>query len=135
MTSLPVPPASPTGPGRASVRQRAHLKVTLDEGNDGPDFDPADVTPLVGVAPSRAHRRGDPWRGSLRRRFSGWYIEVPSRKEYDTDAVVRELLDEVEPYAEGLACAREALRLQAGVQVVIEMHHRSTPPGWAVVDA
>jgi translation initiation factor IF-1 len=74
------------------------------------------------VAPTRAHRRGDPWRGSLRRKFSGWYLEVPSRDEYDTDSVVQELLDEVEPYAEALARAREALRLQVGVQVVIEMH-------------
>ncbi len=55
------------------------------------------------------------------RRSSGWYVDVPQRDEYDTELLVRELLDVIEPHAEELAHAKQVLGLRAGINVVIEM--------------
>lgn len=56
------------------------------------------------------------------RRRSGWYVELPAREEYDTEALVRELLCVVEPYAEGIALACRTLKVVPGINVVVEMH-------------
>ncbi|WP_410809091.1 DUF4279 domain-containing protein [Micromonospora sp. 067-2] len=55
-------------------------------------------------------------------RSSGWYVDVPRRDEYDTELLLGELLDLIEPHADGLARAQQVLELRAGINVVIEMH-------------
>jgi hypothetical protein len=54
-------------------------------------------------------------------------VEVPERDEFDTDVVLVELLDIIEPYADGLARARRVLGLDAAVHVVIEMYRVHDP--------
>jgi hypothetical protein len=66
-------------------------------------------------------------------RHGGWYVEVQKRDEYDTEDVLAELLDIIEPHAEGLARARQVLELRAGVNVVIEMHSVRDPGGEILV--
>ncbi|WP_326550122.1 DUF4279 domain-containing protein [Micromonospora sp. NBC_01813] len=110
-----------TGPAVVRCTQRAYLTVAPVEDADGLDFDPAHVTRLVGLEPTRIHRRGEAV-GQRVHRSSGWYVDVPQREEYDTELVLRELLDVLDPHAEGLAYARQVLGLRAGVNVVIEMH-------------
>ncbi|MFF5219394.1 DUF4279 domain-containing protein [Micromonospora sp. NPDC000442] len=109
------------GPAVIRCVQRAYLKVAPAQDADGLDFDPAHVTQLVGLEPTRVHRRGEAM-GQRIHRSSGWYVDVPQRDEYDTELLLTELLDVIEPHAEGLARARQMLALQAGVNVVIEMH-------------
>jgi hypothetical protein len=47
------------------------------------------------------------------------------RPEHDTEVVIRELLDVVEPRAEGLARARQMFGLDAQIVVAVEMHGHS----------
>ncbi|WP_234581006.1 DUF4279 domain-containing protein [Micromonospora sp. MH99] len=109
------------GPVAVTCIQRAYLRVAAAGDSDGGDFDPAHVTRLVGLEPTRVHRRGEAT-GQRVHRLSGWYVDVPRRPEYDTELLLIELLGLIEPHAEGLARARQALGLRAGVNVVIEMH-------------
>jgi hypothetical protein len=110
--------------------QRAYLTVVTPEGGGVRDLDPAEVTRLVGLAPSSQHRKGDRY-GPLQHawRHSGWKVEVPERDEFDTDVVLVELLDIIEPHADGLARARRVLGLEAGINVVIQMHRVQDPDG------
>ncbi|MFF5235365.1 DUF4279 domain-containing protein [Dactylosporangium sp. NPDC000521] len=113
---------------RGRCVQRAHLSVTVAEGSGVRDLDPAEVTRLVGLVPTSQHRKGDPcgpFQGVWR--HSGWEVEVPERDEFDTDVVLVELLDIIEPYADGLARARRVLGLDAAVHVVIEMYRVHDP--------
>ncbi|MFI5493228.1 DUF4279 domain-containing protein [Actinoplanes sp. NPDC051859] len=84
-------------------------------------FDPDSVTALVGITPTEACRRGDPdpRPGRLPRRFSRWSFELPERETFETEDVVMELLDVIEPYASGIARACDELGMRAGVMVVI----------------
>jgi hypothetical protein len=110
-----------TDPVVVRCSQRAYLTVVPIEDDDGLDLDPGQVTRLVGLEPTRIHRRGEAV-GQRVHRSSGWYVDVPQRDECDTELVLRDLLDVIEPHAEGLAHARQVLRLRAGVNVVVEMH-------------
>ncbi|MFI5851796.1 DUF4279 domain-containing protein [Micromonospora chalcea] len=109
-----------TGPAVVGCIQRAYLTVAPAGDADGLDFDPAHVTRLVGLEPTRVHRHGEAL-GPRVRRSSGWYVDVPQRDEYDTELLLSELLDVIEPHAEGLAHAQQVLGLRAGINVVIEM--------------
>ncbi|MEU7876179.1 DUF4279 domain-containing protein [Dactylosporangium sp. NPDC049140] len=115
---------------RGRCVQRAYLTVAFAEDDDARDLDPAEVTRLVGLSPTRQHRTGDRYgtHGHLHRR-GGWYVDVPERDEYDTEIVLVELLDIIEPNADGLARARQVLGLQAGINVVIKMIPVQGPDG------
>jgi hypothetical protein len=114
--------------------QRAYLSLRADVAPGGPPysvdeqkrlaFDPGEVTRLVGLQPTEAARRGDPYtRRPVPPRwpFSTWKYELVKVRTYDTEGVVTQLLDAIEPHATGIAEACTALGLRAGVDVVIEM--------------
>jgi hypothetical protein len=109
--------------GERGVRcvQRAYL--TFAETDEGCDVDPDEITRRAGLEPTRVHRAGEPiGPNGRRRRRNGWYVDVPERDEYDTEVLLCELLDVVEPHAAGIARACRELRLIAGINVVISMH-------------
>ncbi|MBB4767062.1 DUF4279 domain-containing protein [Amorphoplanes digitatis] len=118
----------------AAVRctQRAYLYLERDVATGDPPytadelelmaFEPDEVTRLAGLRPTATWRRGDPHpRFRTPRRFSGWHYELPARETHVTEHVLSDLLDAVEPYAEGLAAARDGLGLRAGIMILIEM--------------
>ncbi|WP_436535988.1 DUF4279 domain-containing protein [Actinoplanes sp. HUAS TT8] len=95
------------------------------------EFDPSDVTRLVGLQPTEAWRRGDlrPGRAG-RQRFSNWEFGLASVRTYLTEDVVTALLDVIEPHRAGIADACGNLGMRAGVMVVIEMSgNRDTADG------
>jgi hypothetical protein len=47
--------------------------------------------------------------GHRTHRFSGWYLDVPQREVYETEILLEELLDMIEPHADGLAQVRRVL--------------------------
>jgi len=115
----------------ATCTQRAYLYLERELDLQGPPyssedldrmaFEPDAVTARTGLVPTVAWRRGDPSprAGRPPRRFSHWAYELPEKSTLDSDEVVTALLDAIEPYAAGIAEARSALGLQAGVMVVI----------------
>ncbi|WP_327011520.1 DUF4279 domain-containing protein [Dactylosporangium sp. NBC_01737] len=108
--------------------------MAFAEDDDVRDLDPAEVTRLVGLPPTSQHRKGDRYGPHQRAwRRSGWKVEVPERDEYDTEVVLVELLDIIESRADGLARACQVLGLQAGINVVIEMHPVQGPDGEELV--
>lgn len=123
-----------TGRVQGRCVQRAYLTVAFADDNAERDLDPTQVTQLVGLRPTRSHRRGDRYGPDQRvHRHAGWYVEVQRRHEYDTEVVLAELLDVIEPHAEGLARARQALGLVAGANVVVEMYTVRDPGGEVLV--
>jgi len=118
----------------ATCTQRAYLYLESDHDVDGPPysdsdldemaFDPDEVTALVGLTPTTAWRRGDPSARAGRppRRLSCWNYELPEVSTFDTEKVLVALLDAIEPYAAGILGACSALRLRAGVTLVIWLH-------------
>jgi hypothetical protein len=98
--------------------QRAYLSL-----HGSTDFDPAEVGTVIGLVPTRSYRAGDPAPLPHRvRRASGWYLDVPRRDTEDTEAVVVELLDVLEPYVDRIAEARRRWDLGATIEVVTEAY-------------
>ncbi len=97
--------------------QSAYLLVAARPDDDlASRFDPAEVTRITGITPSRTQRAGSGV-GSQ----SAWAVDISSRAEFGTDAVLGELLDIIEPYADRLRHACESLGLVAGINVFIEL--------------
>ncbi|MBU2665513.1 DUF4279 domain-containing protein [Actinoplanes bogorensis] len=134
---------SPPAYIEAGCEQRAYLYVQRDYDPAGSPpysaadeeqlaFDPQAVTELVGLTPTHAWRRGDVSHGGKRppKRHSTWSYEPSDYTEtFDTESVVTALLDEIEPYGEGLARARTQLGMRAGIMVVIWMRAGRYPDG------
>jgi len=101
--------------------QSAYLIVVAPPGDDvASRFEPAEVTRIVGITPSRTQRAG--LGGSTgASSHSAWVVDVPSRAQFGSDVVLSELLDTIEPYAGSLRQACESLVLVAGVNVIIEL--------------
>lgn len=109
--------------------QGGHLRLEGEhDGNS--DFDPDDVTRLIGLEPSWKRRRGELLGvdGKPIAAGSSWRIEVPSRDSTHTEAIVRELLDIVEPHADGMASARRAFGLSAGIFVYANIYDQLSMP-------
>lgn len=120
-----------SGDPNPSCVQRAYLYLAKNIETGGPPysvnelqlmaFDPDDVSRLVGLQPTTAWKRGAPHPhrpGS--RRFSTWEYSLAPVRTYLSEEVVVGLLDDVEPYAAGIAEACQSLGMRAGVMVVIE---------------
>ncbi|GAB7043437.1 MULTISPECIES: DUF4279 domain-containing protein [Catenuloplanes] len=110
-------------PDTPTTRQRAYLSF-YEATEAGPGLVPDEITEIVGLQPTEAHRRGDPATGRPwpRHRSSAWRYEQPAAATYDTEDVVRRLLDAIEPHADGIRAACRTLGLGARAEVVIEMH-------------
>jgi hypothetical protein len=125
--------------------QRAYLYLERDHDLVGPpfndddlaqlEFDPDEVTALVGLTPTTTWRRGDPasWRGGRPHRFSGWKYELPEISTFDTEEVVIALLDVIEPHGEKIVSASHTWGMRAGVMVVIWMYGELNTDGEMVV--
>lgn len=109
--------------------QGGHLRLEAEPGGDG-SFDPDEVSRLIGLEPSWMRRSGE-LRGVDNKPLaagSSWRIEVPRRDSTHTEAIVRELLDIVEPHADGMATARRAFGLSAGIYVYVDIYDQLSVP-------
>ncbi|MDG6107204.1 DUF4279 domain-containing protein [Dactylosporangium aurantiacum] len=109
--------------------QGGHLRLEGEhDGNSG--FDPDEVTRLIGLEPSWKRRRGESLGADGRPLAAGssWRIDVAQRDTTHTEALVRELLDIVEPYADGMAQARRALGLSAGIYISVIIYDQLSVP-------
>lgn len=104
--------------------QGAYLLVAARKGDEvASRFDPAEVTRIIGLTPTRTQKAGDSDPADSRVNLaSAWAVDVPQRDEFGTDTVLGELLAIIEPYAAGLRHACQVLRLEAGVNVIIELN-------------
>ncbi|WP_422739700.1 DUF4279 domain-containing protein [Micromonospora sp. WMMD729] len=118
-----------------SCVQRAYLYLARDVETAGPPysvdelqlmaFDPDEVSRIVGLQPTMAWQRGAPHPNRPGpRQFSAWEYSPAPVRTYRSEEVVARLLDDVEPYATGIAEACKSLGMRAGVAVVIEMTAR-----------
>ena len=105
------------------------LRLEAAPGGDD-DFDPAEVTRLIGIEPGWSKRLGDPRRPGTDpvSDVASWRILAPRREELHTEVLVRELLDIVEPHAAGLAEARRRFGLSAGIHIVIDVYQTLASP-------
>lgn len=117
---LAVLPVEPDGHG--VVEQHCHL-IIFPYAEDV-DFEPDEVTALLGVRPTRVRRRGE--QGDDARvqypRSSYWSFDLPRRFEIDSEALVSELLDAIEPAATGLERVRGELPVEAQVSLAQYLH-------------
>lgn len=109
-------------PGRAPAVGGEH------GGNSG--FDPDEVTRLIGLEPTWKRRSGELLGADGRPIAAGssWRIDVAWRDTTHTEALVRELLDIVEPYADGMANARRVLGLSAGIYIFVDIYDQLSVP-------
>ncbi len=100
----------------------------------GQGFSPGDVTAMIQLAPTKTWRAGDSVQGTLlKRKNDAWVFGLPQRETYDLDAVVRELLNAIEPYAEKLAEAATHFSLEKEISFGIYIN-AETPSGWFAAD-
>ncbi len=89
----------------------------------GDDFDPDDVTRLVGFEPSKTWRKGDQ-RGVSRLRYehNGWSVHSPEVESLELQDQVRTLLGVLKQHWSKIASVREELGLDAEIacSIVIE---------------
>lgn len=102
-------------PARQRVEQRAGLDLR------GPvDFDPDDVTALLGLEPTAISRGERPKvRVATRRTSWRWYTQM--RIDYDSEATVVQVLDQFEPVAPQLAEAVDRWQLRIRLALVVVM--------------
>ena len=82
----------------------------------GQGFDPADITVIVQLAPTKTWRLGESVQKSLiQRKDDGWCLGLPQRESFDLEGFLRELLDLIEPHKSKVG---EAVK-QFGLQTVI----------------
>lgn len=83
----------------------------------GADFDPAEATRRIGLDPSAIKRKGEP----KTRRHSFWKISSGPVVDdvIDIYEMSSALIARLEPYAENIARTREALKLEAILEVVL----------------
>ena len=102
------------------VEQKAELRIY---GTDvAEDFDPDTLTSLLGITPTKVWRQGDVLRSGRRRAATVWWWETRERVEWDSEALVLEVLEVFEPVAEQLAEARRRWGLTMQVGLVISMY-------------
>jgi len=91
------------------------------------DFDPEEVTRLVGLQPTAARRRGDPTP-----KYSYWHFSSGKvvNDIIDVYELANRVVAQVKPHAERIAVAMNQLQLQAVLQVVLWItmdESKSTP--------
>jgi hypothetical protein len=87
-------------------------------------FDPNDFTGATGLTPSDTYRKGDVWRGRVRR-DSRWRLVIGPERSFDHADQVNRLLNAVEPKAEAIS----AFRRHADVELWIELWWPGTDEG------
>jgi hypothetical protein len=71
-------------------------EVSVSVRVSGEDLDPAQITALLGVPPTLAHRRGDAFGGGRGVRRAGlWSLSVPKSREWELADAVSTLLDQL----------------------------------------
>lgn len=103
-----------------SVVQRGELRVY--DRSDRRSFDPAELTRLLGITPSRTWRRGEALRSGRTRTHTVWWWETPERAGPDSEALVREVLDTFEPVVDALVNASADWGLELVLGLVIHMN-------------
>lgn len=97
---------------------------------DGPDFDPDEITRRLGLSPSFIARRGEPRKPTGRiNEVSTWVWETPERDERDSEVLVLDVLDALEPVATELAAIRAAYDTNLVVGLVIHMFEQPDSVG------
>jgi hypothetical protein len=101
------------------VEQKAELRVRGQEAGD--DFDPDDLTALLGVGPSLVWRRGEALRSGRHHLSTIWWWETAYQVGRDSEAMVLQVLDVFEPLVKRLdeAKARWGVALELGLVVTM----------------
>jgi hypothetical protein len=102
------------------VEQSAELRIY--GATDGPDFDPDELTTRLGVVPHSIRRRGEPGRNGRVARCSSWQWSTPQRIEFDSEVLVREVLDTFDPADTELARVRTTWGLELVLGLVVHMY-------------
>jgi hypothetical protein len=105
-----------------SCQIRAHLRITGD-------FDPDEVTNMLGINPHSAWRKGDsrPQRANENFSFSNWSIGVPKRVTPYLDEVVEELMTLLADKADHIARFCILQKLNVSLVCVLEFDIEETP--------
>ena len=100
----------------------------------GQRFSPEDVTAVIQLAPTKTWRLGDSIQGTkLKRKNDGWIFGLSQRDTYNMDAFLRELLDIIEPYNDGIAEAVNRFSLEKEISFGVYIRGE-TPASWFSVD-
>ena len=121
-----VGPGDPTGSISMTSKPLVEVALRLI----GQAFSPGDVTAAVGLTPTKTWHRGDYIQGTLlQRKDDGWSFGLPQRETYEMDALLRELLDAIEPHKTRIAEAADRLHLDVEVSFGIYIRGE-TPASW-----
>lgn len=108
----------PTDEDAPWCQQYVELAIETDDG----DFNPDDVTALVGITPTHTARRGEVMGNGRPRRRSTWSFRLGEwRRAFDTEELVCELLDVLDHHRTALAHLPDS-GLSPGLSLVIEMY-------------
>lgn len=109
------------------MTSKPEMDVTLELTGDG--FSPEEVTRAIGLAPTKTWRAGDLVQGTqVRRRHDGWVFGLPYRRAHDMEALLKELLDALGPYAARIAGAIEKFRLKSTISFGVYIDVRGQTP-------
>jgi len=104
------------------------IEVELRLTGDG--FLPDRLTSVVQIVPTKTWRFGDSVQGTaLRRKNDGWAYGLPPRESYEVEALLRELMDAIEPSRDRIIDAMKQFRLEASISFGIYISTRS-PACW-----
>ena len=85
------------------------------------EFDPAEVTSLIGMAPSRAWKKGDlNERTHMERKFSRWSLDSRLDQGWPIVEHMRDVLSQLIPHAEYVRAARD--KFEGWMQTVAFFH-------------
>jgi len=102
------------------VEQRADFVLACLD--DADDFDPDQVSLLLGVDATETKRRGEVLSGGFTCRWSSWVWGTQMLLNADSEDLVRQVLDKMEAARGELAQAREPWRLGAQINLVVYIY-------------
>ena len=102
------------------VEQRAEFVLGCLDDSD--DFDPEQVSLLLGIAATATGRRGEVLSGGFTRRWSSWTWGTPMLVDTDSEDLVRQVLNTLEAARDELVEARARWRLGAQINLVVYMY-------------
>ncbi len=101
----------------------------------GRDFDPDEVTRMVGVTPTKTWRRGEQRAGSdLEWEHDGWLLSIPEETSLDVAPQIAKLLGLLRDHVKSISLARETFKLDAEVGVSIYLENSEPPSAHFALD-
>jgi Domain of unknown function (DUF4279) len=85
----------------------------------GDDLDPAAVTALLGIEPTRSHARGDARRGWRTWKRGAWELALPKDESGEVEPAVRRLIAQLAPAEEALSALVAAGDVEATLALTV----------------